>query len=158
MKTSTIPIIIIFWVLFFDGCSSRQASTIKEEAFLKQLAIKSVSKEIMRIKSSDCKVDAVVITQDVGATSAEATFIYLVPHGGNITKNDDSAIFIGDHLRSINISWTEMRFLEIHYDEARIFKFRNYWENQNVDDYHYHIEIKLVPGQDHSLPLNLRTW
>lgn len=155
MKACAI-LIILCELFFLAGCGSRQISTNNDEAFS---LMKPVSKEIMRVKSPDSKVDAVVITRDVGATSAEATFIYLIPHGRKINENDDdNTVFIGDYVKNLNVLWSEWRFLEIHYDEARISKFKNYWESQEVDDYHYHVEIKLFPKEGNSLPLNLRTW
>ncbi len=118
-----------------------------------------VYKEIKRVESPDAKVDAVVVTGDAGATTTRHIFIFLVPHNGKTDeKVDESVIFVGDYVENMNIFWREPKFLEIHYDQARIFKFENNWCSSEVNDYHYLVEIRLFPQKDYSLPLNLRMW
>jgi len=54
--------------------------------------------------------------------------------------------------------WSKPKFLEIHFDEARVIQFQNYWQSREAEDFHYLVETRLFPEKDSSLPLELREW
>jgi hypothetical protein len=149
--------LLLCWLCLITSCSVKPPKVTSEKS--DPFHWKWVYKETERIRSSDNEVDAVVVTGDVGAIEATKTYIYIVPHDSKITdEGRNEFVFSGDYVKNLKVVWKETRFLEIHYDEARIFEFKNYWENQKVDNDHYHIEIKLLPQQDYSLPWDLLTW
>jgi hypothetical protein len=141
--------IAILGVCLMAGCDKGES-----------LAGKWEYKEISRIKSPDSLVEAVIVTGDAGATTSMRTWVYLVPTNGTIdVGDDDKALFIADHLKNFKVVWNEPKLLEIRYEEARIFKFKNYWQSREVQNFHYIVELKLVPERaDFSLPIKDRMW
>jgi hypothetical protein len=117
-------------------------------------------KEISRIKSPDSLVEAVIVEGDAGATTSTVTYIYLVPAGKAVdTATTEKSLFAADHLKNFKVEWKESKLLEIHYNEAEIFNFRNFWQSRDIQDFHYVVEAKLVPtSTDFSLPARDRNW
>jgi len=74
------------------------------------------SKEHYRVKSPDAEVDAVLMKSDGGATT------------------------------SVRITWIENKILEIDCKSARIFRFSNFWQSKEVQDYRYIVEIRISPN------------
>lgn len=104
--------------------------------------------EVIRIKSPDGKVEAVHVKGNCGATTSFAESVFIVPIGDKTPKpKDDNEILLADHVEGINLVWREPKVLEIHYDEARIFKFTNFWQSEKVDKFSYVVEIRLIPSR-----------
>ena len=113
------------------------------------------SQEIERVKSPDGTVDAVLVRGGGGATTGFDFSVFIVPSGTPFDEkselfNSEIDLFGADHLENLKLVWREPKFLEIRYDKARIFKYRNYWRRKEVQDYKYVVEIKLVPTNDKS--------
>ena len=53
----------------------------------------------------------------------------------------------------MKLEWNVDKILEIHYDEARIFQFKNFWYSKDVQNFQYVVELKLAPLNEkgHSL-------
>lgn len=86
--------------------------------------------------------------------------LYLVPAGARLrVKEEGDCIFAADHIKGLNIHWKEPQLLEIQYDEARIFQFKNFWQSAEVQNFRYVLEIRLGPtATGFSLPLSDRKW
>ena len=112
--------------------------------------------EIERVKSPDGIVDAVLVRGGGGATTGFVFSVFIVPSGMPFDEkselfNQEDALFSAEHLENLKLMWKEPKFLEIRYDKARIFKFKNYWRKEQVQDYKYVVEIRLVPLNEESL-------
>lgn len=119
--------------------------------------------EIERVKSPDGIVDAVLVRGSDGATTGFDFSVFIVPSGTPFDEksklfNQEETLFSADHLENFKLVWKESKFLEIRYDKARIFKFKNYWRVKQVQDYKYVVEIRLVPlNEESSLDENDKT-
>src|SRR5215471_12909413 len=104
--------------------------------------------EIGRVKSPDSIVDAVLVRGNGGATTSFSFSVFIVPAGTKF-ENDStffkSSVFTADHVDGLQLRWMEPKLLGIQYKEARIFQFRNNWNRQEVQEFHYVVEIKLLP-------------
>ena len=98
--------------------------------------------EIKRITSPDKKVDAVISVLNGGATSSNGYHIFIVPNG-TVPYDIKFSQFSCDHQDSLGIKWVDNKLLNIFYKEARIFRFSNFWNSDNVDNWTYVVEIKL---------------
>ena len=118
--------------------------------------------EIARIKSPDSAVEALLFTGDAGATTATTSFLYIVPTGGRIDPKkvtENSACFVADHVKNLNLVWKNSRLIEIQYEEARISHFRNDWCHRDVQNFHFVVELRLAPtSSEFSLPVGDRIW
>lgn len=99
--------------------------------------------EILRIPSPDSMVDAVLMRTDGGATTSFGYYLFIVPAGREPEFGYES--FIADHLVGEQIRWREPKFLEIQFDEARIFHFKNFWYSKDVQNFRYIVELNLKP-------------
>jgi hypothetical protein len=112
--------------------------------------------ESKRITSPDHEVQAVILTGDAGATTANATFVVIVSTNQVVdTENfqQSDAVFKADHLKGFHVFWKEPHLLVIQYDEARISSFNNLWDVLNHRQYAYPVEIRLAPtSKDFSVP------
>jgi hypothetical protein len=97
-------------------------------------------KEIGRIESPDGKVVAVMIESDGGATTSYGYSIYIIPKGGSIEKKN-KPVFLSDHTRRLRFNWDGPKRLKILYAEARIFRFTNFWQHRDVDNFKYEVKI-----------------
>lgn len=94
--------------------------------------------ELLRKSSPDNVVDVVMVRMDCGATTDYSYQVYLTPHGGEVSEYP---IFIADKVSNIDISWKAEKSLQISYDRARIFKFKNFWQTKEIDDFQYIVSI-----------------
>lgn len=113
--------------------------------------------EKTRIKSPDSEVEAVVLTGDAGATTSTVTFVLIVPRGRTVDTNstpEADVVFRAEHLKGFNVAWKQSGLLEIQYDEARIWQFRNLWSVWEGRASSYAVEIRLAPTSgDFSVPI-----
>jgi hypothetical protein len=107
--------------------------------------------EKTRIESKDGKVDAILAEHSTGATTSDGVAIFIVRHGKKVSKEDlQSAVFNCDHYSDVNIKWTSNKELLVSYRKARIFNYTNFWEDSDVDNYRYVVEISLnCTSSDH---------
>jgi hypothetical protein len=121
MKTTVIFILFIF---SFVGCESLVDFS-----------------EIHRYTSPDSRVDAVVVTSDAGATTSTAYHVFIVPKDATYPKDFDVSIFTADHIEGLNVYWQGAKILKVTYKTARIFKFTNFWQSRDVDNFQYIVKI-----------------
>ena len=112
--------------------------------------------EIARVKSPDGIVDAILIENNGGATTSYGYSVFIVPSGMKFDKESpmfksERELFTADHPKGLQLEWSKPKFLEIKYDKARIFGFRNSWHSQEVQNYQYTVELRLVPSDESSL-------
>ena len=99
--------------------------------------------EIARITSPDDKVDAVLYRNGgAGAVSSTVYNLIIVKKGGDFSK-DNSVLFQADHVDSLKIEWEKADIFKIKYREARIYKFCNFWQHREVDNFRHVIELQL---------------
>jgi hypothetical protein len=106
--------------------------------------------EIQRAKSPDGIVDAVLVRGNAGATTGFVFSVFLVPTGARFDEKApaferDRALFRADHHDGLQLVWRKPKFLEIRFAKARIFHFINFWHSQEVQNYSYVVELRLVP-------------
>lgn len=111
--------------------------------------------EIGRVKSPDGMVDAVLVRSNGGATTSFGYSVFLVPAGTRFDERaqvfqPDYALFVADHQVDLELVWKEPKFLEIRHVKARIFQFSNFWHSREVQDFHYTVEVRLVPLKEAS--------
>jgi hypothetical protein len=108
-----------------------------------------VQKELVRIKSPDSVVEAVLIQGDGEATVSSPYKIFIVPSGEKPKAEDE--VFRADHTRGLHISWAKNNLLKVEFDKARIFRFTKFWQSRKVRDFEYIVEIKIAPNLSSSL-------
>jgi hypothetical protein len=83
-----------------------------------------------------------------GATTPFSESIVIVPTGNSTSElKDDHSLFLADHVSGLKLTWREPKVLEIHYDEARIFHFSNFWQSKLVDNFNYVVEVRLAQSK-----------
>jgi hypothetical protein len=103
-----------------------------------------------RVKSTDGKVEAVLVKKNCGATTSESFNVFIVGSGNKTEEKD--LIFSADHVDGFSLSWRDTKFLEIRYKQARIFQFTNFWHSKDVDNFAYVVEVRETPlSQSHAL-------
>ena len=103
--------------------------------------------EVSRVTSPDGIVDVVVVLVNPGATSGYSQRIYIVPKGE--PRKDEHEVFVADCTKDLKTVWRDVRELELRFDEARIFQFKNFWRTKSIQDFRYVVEIVLAhpPGR-----------
>lgn len=96
----------------------------------------------MRAASPDKVVDAVISRKNCGATTSYSYQIYIEKIGEK--HNDSDAIFIADKVDGIAVKWNAPKELTITYKKARIFKFTNFWNSKEVDDFKYIVSVNEI--------------
>lgn len=133
-----LSLIVGYVLLWMVGCSPETTLSGRWE-----------SREISRSISPDGKYEAVIVSENGGATTSLVMNVYLTKRGGVVqAERDYNRVFTSDHTRTLSIKWREINVLEVHFEEARIHHFRNFW---NL------VEIRLLPSKpDYSLPASDR--
>ena len=104
------------------------------------------STEHYRVKSPDGEVDAVLMKSDGGATTSFSYSLFLLPKGTSRKKLSlDYSQLIADRAESLKITWIENKILQIDCKSARIFRFSNFWQSKEIQDYRYIVEIRISP-------------
>lgn len=96
--------------------------------------------EALRKTSGDGIVDFAVVQRDCGATTAVSTSVFVVPSGGRTQKA--RPIFEADHVEGLEVSWESPKHLSIRYEQARIFRFTNFWLSRDIEDFRYVVSIR----------------
>jgi len=112
--------------------------------------------EIQRVKSPDGVVDAVLVRGGGGATTGFVFAVFLVRSGTTFDEKaasfeQDRAVFRDDHHDGLQLVWTKPQSLEIRFAKARIMHFSNFWASEDVQNYRYVVEVRLVPLEASSL-------
>jgi len=112
--------------------------------------------ETERIKSPDGVVDAVLVEGNGGATTSFNYAVFIVPSGTKFEEKSEwferqRSLFSADHQKDLQLAWSKPKVLEIRYEKARIFKFSNFWHTQEVQNFEYVVELKLMPSGESSL-------
>jgi hypothetical protein len=81
--------------------------------------------EVQRVSSPDGKVDFVVCESDAGAMSNTVLSVYVVEAKKQIAQKEQP-VFEADYVDKREIVWISDKLLEIKYEKAKIFRFRNY--------------------------------
>jgi hypothetical protein len=81
-----------------------------------------------------------------GATTAYSYKVYITPKG--VSTEKINPIFIADKLDGEIIEWSSSKHLRIKYRQARIFKFTNYWDSRDVDNFNYVVTIREIPTEE----------
>jgi len=105
------------------------------------------SKEHYRVKSPDAEVDAVLMKSDGGATTSVSYNLFILPIGASSRELPlEHSRLIADNAEGLRITWIENKILEIDCKSARIFRFSNFWQSKEVQDYRYIVEIRISPN------------
>lgn len=99
--------------------------------------------EILRVVSPDSIVDAVVTRNSAGATTSNVFRIFVVPRGQPVPSDERLERFRADKVSSLCVEWRRPRLLELRYDRARIFRFTNFWNSRDVQQFQYVVELRL---------------
>lgn len=118
--------------LYVCGCSEKKEGRLEEKR---------------RVTSPNGRIDAVVCIADGGATTSAGYKVYLVPVGKLVVPEQDVAIFRADHMLKEAFRWRTDKLLEISYEEARIYHYKNFWYHAEIDNYEYVVEVAVVPIQ-----------
>ena len=105
--------------------------------------------EVARIKSEDSVVEAILVRANAGATTSYVYSLYIVPAGEK--KNKGNELFRADKVEGLDINWKENKYLEIKFKKGRIFYFKNFWLSEDVQNFRYVVEIRLMPLDSYSL-------
>lgn len=113
--------------------------------------------EIVRLSSPDNLVDAILYRAGGGGATSGFTYSLFVVKKGMKPDKSNNILFQADHLTNANLVWLPDRILEIRYNEARVFQFKNFWHSRDIQNFQYVIEIKLAPTHDgHALSRKVR--
>lgn len=104
-------------------------------------ALQPEQKIIFRSNSPDERVEAILVSININATTPEAYWLYIVPKGSEPQKGFELMRF--DRAEDLSILWERPKLLKINYKKARIFYFANFWQSENIDNYNYIVELKL---------------
>jgi hypothetical protein len=110
-------------------------------------------KELSRITSPDNRVDA-ILTEELSGFSIEPPgySVFITKSG---SREYGKPVLTGIHFEGAKLSWPTARLLTITYSDACIGAFRNHWLSKDLDQFHYEVEIRLIPPSNES-PLSCR--
>ncbi len=104
--------------------------------------LSSEPREVRRLVSPDSTVDAVLIVAGGGATSVSAYHLYIMPRGKTVDKEEPIVLTV-DHVNDLPFRWVRPRLLFVDAMGGRIFRYSNFWESPDVDNYRYIVLIEL---------------
>jgi hypothetical protein len=107
--------------------------------------------EIVRIKSPDNKVDAIVIA-DTGFGIRRGAKVAVQPVGKKIAEIR-GVDFSAEQAYGLSVHWINSKLLEIHYKKANIIKFSNICVIEGFGPSLHVVEIKLNKDGDEELDL-----
>jgi len=123
----------LFFSFYIFGCNAIPFSEVS-------------STEYYRVKSPDGKVDAVLMESNGGATTSFSYNLFFLPTGASSKELSlDRSRLIADKVENLRITWIENKILQIDCKSARIFRFSNFWQSKEIQDYKYIVEIRISP-------------
>ncbi|MBW3571960.1 MAG: hypothetical protein KY467_12725 [Gemmatimonadetes bacterium] len=102
-------------------------------------------------------MDAVVTRNSGGATTSNVFRIFVVPRGHPIPSDERFERFRADKISSLCVEWRRTRLLQLSYDQARIFRFTNFWNSGDIQHFQYVVELRLEAMNPTSSLLELGT-
>jgi hypothetical protein len=106
--------------------------------------------EIARATSPDGAVDAVLLINGCGAMCADNYLVTVVPKGTNAPADIENYLFSADDMADGQIRWRQSHLLEISYNKALIYQFRNlshpFAKPGNIESWKYRVEVRLAPA------------
>lgn len=114
-------------------------------ATLVMCACRGELSERARVTSPDGKLQAIVAERSSGATVATPVELYVVPSNGTLSGEP---LLVGDRFANLRPVWKGPNFLEVQYDKGRVFKFTNFWQPSNPEQFQFVVEIRLKPSTD----------
>ncbi len=102
---------------------------------------------ILRETSPDRIVDVVWFRQNAGATTGYSYCLMILPFNEKFTEAEGGTekwIFIVDKVQDLKVKWIGNKKLLIQYEKGRVFKYSNFWQSQQVENFKYTVEIFLV--------------
>lgn len=97
--------------------------------------------EIQRVASPDGKVELVVSTAEGGATTSVTYYVNLVAPRGE--PDLDASVLVADKVRNFSASWASPNRVVIQCGDARVFRYTNFWQSRDVDDFQHIVRIGL---------------
>ena len=106
--------------------------------------------EIKRVKSPDGLVDAILAEGNGGATTGLTYSIFLAPSGTAFDEKSElfaqeQALVKESGNPDIELVWRNAKFLQIRFEKAHIYHFRNNWRSKDIKNFKHIIELRLVP-------------
>ncbi len=101
------------------------------------------TREIMRVRSPDGLVEAVLQSRDCGPTTPVDYRVFIVKAGNKGPGH--GLVFWADHAQGLRLEWREDKLLEIKYTQARIFRFTNIWRSEDIAPGEYIVEVRETP-------------
>lgn len=88
--------------------------------------------------------------KDCGATTSETIELHI---SQNKTRNFfDERIFLADHYENLSYKWSNENEINIGYDKARIFEFKNFWlkkiNSSNFKEIKINLKETITPSQN----------
>jgi hypothetical protein len=97
--------------------------------------------EVERVASPDGKVELVVSTAEAGATTGITYYVNLVAPRGE--ANLDTSVFVADKVAEVNVHWESPNKIVIQCGDARVFRYTNFWQVREVDNFQHIVRIGL---------------
>jgi hypothetical protein len=95
------------------------------------------------VASPDRRVEAVWVRDSGGGATVSTSYkLFIVPTGGTPTRGHE--LLLAEKVSNLQITWREPKRLEVSYDKARIYRFFNYWQDRDLDDFRHVVEIRLL--------------
>lgn len=139
--TAIVAGLILLATCLSAGCNRRNGEMIYEE--------------VMRVKSPDEKVEAVLVSTVGHVIGNNSHLLYIVPAGRKYDRSD--AAFGRSYLsarcfENLKLVWREAQTLEVQYQEALIDEFRNCANLTDNPEQPHVIELRLAPQGASALP------
>ena len=116
----------------------------------------ATSSIIVRVKSPDGRLQAVLLRSDPGAMNDFEYFLYVIPVGSELRDypwwlGGDEPVLTGADFDNLKITWSQDRVLDVAYSKAIVYSFSNFWLNRGRDRSKHIVEIRLRPTAEYSL-------
>jgi hypothetical protein len=105
--------------------------------------------------SPDGLVEAIIYRTKDRKKESFGFDVYILANGKKPRFSE--SLFRVDHAKNISIAWQGNKTLEVHYDEAQIHHFQNFWSSKALQNSTYVVELKLYPNRKgHALSKQVR--
>jgi hypothetical protein len=109
--------------------------------------------EETRVTSPDGNLDAVILMEAYGgAVGGINSYVYIVRKGRPVPTHRRNPLLEADPFHNAKLVWKQSHLLEIHYDVAHIYDYRNFWALDEIEDVgprgerEFYVEVRLVPS------------